>query len=365
MRLKFSSFIEERIKKYGYLWFIRQVLRYFRFHIYFRFKKPFTTPINGILITTYRCNCKCSMCRIWGKGGAEEFGTTEMKRLVDELKTAGVDAIGFTGGEPLMRTDIFELIAYAKSKNIYTHLSTNATLLTPEAAKKLLESGLDSVSISLDSPRPGTHNGIKSLGNAHELAVRGIKNMAAERKNSGRGPEIGVVTVISRKNIDSVLEMVEFSDKIGADNIGFMPLYFYDDKYEPGAVDRVIDSLIEMKRKGRKIDNSYAYLKLMKKYLKKGLSPLRCNASFQSVTVDCYGSYYPCFPRVHEMKPVENPGRLPVSDFMRSPAYQDMHKYVSHCKRCCANCHSELNIMFTLKGLWETMSLSQKHLKYQ
>ena len=92
---------------------------------------------------THLCNLKCKHCYIGAKEKMEgELTTEEGKRLIDEMRDAGVIILAFSGGEPLMRKDFFELADYAHRNDLYVTSATNGTLITEEVAKKLKESGV-------------------------------------------------------------------------------------------------------------------------------------------------------------------------------------------------------------------------------
>lgn len=87
-----------------------------------------------------------------------ELTTAEGKKLIDEIARAGFKIMIFSGGEPLMRPDIYELVAYAASKGLRPVFGTNGTLITKEVAQKLKDSGAAAMGISLDSLDEEKHN---------------------------------------------------------------------------------------------------------------------------------------------------------------------------------------------------------------
>lgn len=102
--------------------------------------------------TTNKCNLKCSHCyRDSGKESQGELTTEEAKKLIDEIAKANFKIMIFSGGEPLMREDIFELISHADKAGLRPVLGTNGTLITIEMAQKLKDSGISAIGISLDS----------------------------------------------------------------------------------------------------------------------------------------------------------------------------------------------------------------------
>lgn len=127
--------------------------------------------------TTNQCNMYCDHCyRDAGARAEEELNTEEGKALLDEIKKAGFKIMIFSGGEPFMRSDIFELVEYSKSLGLITVFGTNGTYITPEVAKRLKDIGVDGVGISLDSLDKAKHDNLRKLEGAWEGAVQGMKN---------------------------------------------------------------------------------------------------------------------------------------------------------------------------------------------
>ena len=97
---------------------------------------------------TSRCNLRCHYCHIWEEQ-TEELDTEKWKVIVDKIDAMGAASVAFTGGEPMLRDDICGIIDYAKLKGLFVKLTSNGTLPI-ERYRRLLETGIDNISISLD-----------------------------------------------------------------------------------------------------------------------------------------------------------------------------------------------------------------------
>ena len=138
-------------------------------------------PILVVWDCTHACNLMCKHCyQDAQKKLPDELSTEESKRMIDGLASAGVIVLAFSGGEPLMRKDFFEIAEYAHEKGLYLSLATNGTLITREIAKKLKESGLEYVEISIDGKDAPNHDGFRGVQGMFERSVEGIKNCVAE-----------------------------------------------------------------------------------------------------------------------------------------------------------------------------------------
>ena len=122
----------------------------------------------------------CDHCyREAGCKAEEELSTAEAKTLLEQIARANFKIMIFSGGEPLMRPDIVELVAYAKKLGLRPVFGTNGTLITLEMAQKLKEAGAMGMGISLDSMDAAKHNEFRKFPNAWEGAVQGMRNCRA------------------------------------------------------------------------------------------------------------------------------------------------------------------------------------------
>jgi len=160
---------------------------------------------------TNGCNMFCDHCyRDAASKFEDELNTEEGKALLDEIAKAGFKIMIFSGGEPLMRPDIVELVKHATSLGLRPVFGTNGTLITPELARQLKEAGTMGVGISLDSLDPKKHDDFRRFPGAWEGAVRGIKNC----KDAGLPFQIH--TTVMDWNYDEVLKITDFAVELGA-----------------------------------------------------------------------------------------------------------------------------------------------------
>ena len=136
--------------------------------------------------------------------------TEEGKKLIDEIARAGFKIMIFSGGEPLMRPDIYELVSYAASKGLRPVFGTNGTLITKEVAQKLKDCGAAAMGISLDSLDPAKHSEFRGLPNAYELTVQGMKNCREV------GLPFQIHTTIMDWNKHEIVDIIDFAVEMGA-----------------------------------------------------------------------------------------------------------------------------------------------------
>lgn len=177
----------------------------------FGVRKPFVpgAPFLVVWDVTYACNLKCKHC--YSSAGSvlnDELTTDEAKTVIDKLDGLGVTAIAFSGGEPLLRKDIFELIEYASSRGIYTAMATNGTLISKDIARKLKDLGLGFVQISLDG-RKETHDRFRGVEGAFDRTIEGIKNCV------DAGLFVNVAMTVTKLNLRDVPYVVNLCENLG------------------------------------------------------------------------------------------------------------------------------------------------------
>jgi len=161
--------------------------------------------------TTNQCNMFCEHCyRDAGAKAEEELSTEQGKALLDEIAKAGFKIMIFSGGEPLMREDIYELVEHAVKLGLRPVFGTNGTLITPEVARRLKEIGTMGVGISLDSTDPAKHDKFRAFPGAWEGAVQGMKNCREA------GLPFQIHTTVVDWNMEEVLDITDFAVKLGA-----------------------------------------------------------------------------------------------------------------------------------------------------
>ena len=166
--------------------------------------------------TTSRCNLFCRHCyRESGpeKDSSGELTTAEGKKLIDSIRRAGFRLLIFSGGEPLLREDIFDLVAAAHEAGLIPAMGTNGTLLTPETTARLAESGLRGVAVSVDSMDRKYHDAFRGTPGAFDGAQQGIRNAIAA------GLRVQINVTLTDKNLDQFDPMVDHYEKMGVHGI--------------------------------------------------------------------------------------------------------------------------------------------------
>ncbi|GFN23579.1 MAG: putative heme d1 biosynthesis radical SAM protein NirJ2 [Thermoanaerobacteraceae bacterium] len=161
--------------------------------------------------TTNQCNLYCDHCyRDAGARAAEELNTDEAKELIDGAVRAGFRIFIFSGGEPLLRPDLLELVTYATSQGLRVVLGTNGTLLTPDLARELRRAGARAVGISLDSCKPEKHDKLRHKTGAWQAALDGMEACRSA------GLPFQVHTTVFDWNREELEELTDLAVSLGA-----------------------------------------------------------------------------------------------------------------------------------------------------
>lgn len=164
---------------------------------------------------TVNCNEHCRHCGSECGDHKEEnrLSKEEIFRFLDEIKE-DFDIrklrLCITGGEPLLRPDFFEIMEYAHKLGYTWGMTSNGTLITPELAHRLAQTGMKTVSISVDGLKE-SHEWFRQSEGSFERTIQGIRNLLAEKAF----PHVQITTVVHQKNYDQLEEMYEFFSEIG------------------------------------------------------------------------------------------------------------------------------------------------------
>lgn len=205
---------------------------------------------------TYNCNLKCKMCPFW-KRQSTDLATEQEKQILRQLYNSGVCGIAFEGGEPLLRKDIAEILAYSRALPLHTSLVTNGTLLKSridEIAPHI--SGM--VFVSLDGLEK-THDQIRGVNGCFKKAIEGID--AAKEKVS-----VIINTTMTAENIHEVEDTVKLAKDLGV-RIVLSKAHEYQNinatAPQDDEITKVAKRLIELKKQGFPIFNTTEYFKVV------------------------------------------------------------------------------------------------------
>jgi radical SAM protein with 4Fe4S-binding SPASM domain len=209
----------------------------------------------------------------------KELTTTQGRDLIDDLAAFGVPVLLFSGGEPLMRTDLIELAAYAVDKGVRAVISTNGTLITQERAVELKGAGVSYAGISLDGLEP-VNDHFRGVTGAFQKALTGIRHC------QDVGLKVGLRFTINKMNIDQVPGIFDLVEELAIERICFYHLVYsgrgsdlidHDLSHDETrkVVDLIIDRTKDLHDRGLEkevltvdnhVDGAYLYLRMRKEH---------------------------------------------------------------------------------------------------
>ena len=162
---------------------------------------------------TKGCNLRCVHCRATATelSSPTDLSTQKALGIIDQIAAAANPILVLSGGEPLFRSDIFQLARYATDKGLRVALATNGTLVTKEVARMIVDAGVKRVSISLDGADSATHDSFRGIPGAFEAAVYGLRNLKA------LGMSVQINMTIARHNAHQLPQVLELAKSLGAD----------------------------------------------------------------------------------------------------------------------------------------------------
>jgi heme b synthase len=161
---------------------------------------------------TRSCNLNCIHCRAAASRGpyAGELSTEKCFQLIDEIAAEAKPVIILTGGEPLLRPDIFDIAAYGTGKGLRMVMATNSMLIDEATAKKMIKSGIKRVSVSLDGKDAQSHDTFRGEIGAFTGALNGIEAMKRA------GMEFQINTTVTTANLKQIKEILDLAIQLGA-----------------------------------------------------------------------------------------------------------------------------------------------------
>ena len=162
---------------------------------------------------TKGCNLRCIHCRASATelSSPSDLSTQAARDIIDQIVEMSSPILVLSGGEPLFRSDIFQLAQYGTDKGLRVALATNGTLVTKKVAQKIVDSGVKRVAISLDGADAATHDTFRGIPGAFDAAITGFRNL----KDLGMSVQIN--TTIARHNAHQLPDVLELAKSLGAD----------------------------------------------------------------------------------------------------------------------------------------------------
>lgn len=172
-------------------------------------------PLHVKMKLIFGCNLRCEMCNHWRGHRESPLPAARFLETLDELATLGCTKVHFSGGEPLLRPQVPEMIERATALGIRVAMTTNGTLVTKDLAKRMVEGGLRSVNVSIDAPTRRIHERVRGVPGSFKKTAKAVGYF---RRYARKGKiTVRVNTVVSRLNYSTLADLPDLVSDLGAD----------------------------------------------------------------------------------------------------------------------------------------------------
>ena len=204
------------------------ILREFETNLAYYFSevlgKPIAKPCWIFFSLSHKCTYNCQMCGVVKILKGYELCIEDVRRVFDEISGWDWDfTIVITGGEPFLRSDIFDVFKYAQKLNLKIEVVSNGSLINQAIAEKIIPLGLKNIAISFDGAREETHDFIREKG-AFKKAIEAVKYLVAAKKKAGFGPQISVWTTIMKENVGELFDIISLVKDLGVECLVYHPV---------------------------------------------------------------------------------------------------------------------------------------------
>lgn len=301
-----------------------------------------------IISITNRCNLRCRMCDIPYEK-KEELSTEQWKKVISGASRLGAQTIVFSGGEPLLRADICELVAFSKKNNMSACITSNGCLLDGPAAVNLSSCGVSVVNISIEGTRR-THDYLRGAG-AFDRAVSALGNLKKNRI------EATVASTVTRYNYKDMPYILDLAKEHGATTVRFQPFnnIFLGDRSREGKflinnkdvskVERVIEKVIALSKFYNIATNPEGYLNRIPAYLSGNkFLPNSCAGLQYLCPINSSGEIFPCWIEKCSNNLIGNVKDESLYDLWLSQKRADIIKFITArgCSGCMMSCYDEV-----------------------
>ncbi len=356
IRKGFYRVTAQRLARGDLGWLSRQARKYFAVRRAVRRGggKITTGPIIVHLFSTNRCDSRCVMCDLPSRPADYEFTTGDYEVMLGQFVELGVTGLALTGGEPTLREDIHHLLSRSVAAGLDTILVTNGLTLDRQIGT-ILELGINTVNVSLESADPAVHDRTRGLPGAFGKTTGNLRQLLrAIREKKGR-TEVVVSTVLGPENIarDKIDGLLEYVDSLGIGRVVFCPLHDFDYRRKAvgiGDVNLDYDLSRHLLTHPRRsiIDNSDWYLERLNRVFRNRQPPSGCVAGYTTLFIDWEMNLYPCKAFLEMRQPIADLRTTGKSlrEIWHSEEYGAFRRFCPTCSRCFLSANREFDGVF-------------------
>lgn len=331
--------------------------------------RPPVKPRQVIVDLTDRCYFRCVTCDKWRlKETPPEMDTEQWRAALAALQQwLGPFHLSISGGEPLLRQDVFDLISQVFGYGGTINLMTNGWQVDETMARKLVRAGLSNLTLSLNGLQAETHDRTRGMPGSHARIMAAVEHFKRARREAQRDPPptLSLNVILAGYNAGELPDLVRWAEETGIDAVGLQPLadvaayqpYAALDEdemlrtvplpvehelYQNGGgreVQKTLDELVRLKKQGYPIFNSVRQLQLMRYYFEGDprLTRKRCTVGLNNFLIDPYGAVRLCYT----MQPVGHIRNEPPQEIWHGRRAMEVRRQIRSCEAGCRllNCN--------------------------
>jgi MoaA/NifB/PqqE/SkfB family radical SAM enzyme len=320
------------------------------FYLSRRLNRSLVAPDWLTINLTLRCNLSCSMCTTCYD--APELSKQEILDLIDQAEGLGFSVFNPLGGEPFVRQDLEEILAYAAKRKLHTTLTTNGTLIHPHRAARIAEIPPEKlhINISLDGPE-AIHDGIRGAGSFKKTIQGFLRLREADERAGNPVRKICANSILHRKNVHPFPEFVGQLKELGFSGVQILNLFRGGTEktadelwFYPEHLSQLQDTVERLlQRSDRFILNRPEDLRLIPRYYQEGLKPLEapCWAGWKELYINTDGRAIMCDGKLDFLNGAFGDIRKQtLKELLASPELAARRNIVKQCSTpCMQNCY--------------------------
>src|SRR5208282_2391693 len=323
----------------------KHTYNHFAEELYLHSGKDITKPVTFYGLVNERCNVKCRYCEYWRLPKYKDEMSIEEweKALLSVKEFVGTYSISFSGGEPFIKPGFLDLMMFCHDNGIHAGVTTNGSALTRKNAAKLVASRPWNLNVSVDAPFADLHDYLRGWPGLFQKLSDGIKYVRDEREKAGIDFPIIIKPTIGKKNYKYLPDMVQWVKGVGATALNFQPMdrwtkETYDElwieKDEHDELQSIVDTMLELKRRGEPIMNSELVISLLVPHFREESAPpeaMPCRVGMRDFFIRTNGDIEVCF----FYPPIGNIKEHSARDLWYGPKAQEIRKQTVACDRLC------------------------------
>jgi radical SAM protein with 4Fe4S-binding SPASM domain len=288
------------------------------------------------------------MCQI-PQESTEELSTAQWKKAIEDISSLGVQTVVFSGGEPLLREDIFELISFTRNHHMNACLTSNGYLINKDVAFKLFRSGINVVNISIEGDKKA-NDYLRGEG-SFDKAVFALEELKKH------GIESTIAATVSRYNFECLRSVLELAKEKGATTVRFQPFSriflkdtskgddFFIVEKDKERLQGTIEDIIKLANEYKISTNPVSYLRNIPVYLSKKKIDMQkgCSALWTSCPINSKGEVFPCWVIAGQNRLIGNIKQESLADLWFSKRHEQIRESIFRegCFGCMMSCYDE------------------------